>query len=121
MKKGSPTHLNYRPRHTLFYTKRGAPSVIGFFELFSERRVSACQDSTDSPNLNFFSIFLAIEEKSSPNVVSDIVQLQTNIIFVHLNESRISAADFAERLSKVRVNCIFMLKRIRSHHFLLTF
>ncbi len=32
--KGSPIHLNHRPRHILFWIKRGAPSVVGFMNNF---------------------------------------------------------------------------------------
>ncbi len=32
--KGSPTNLNHRPSHIIFWIKMGAPSVIGFLNYF---------------------------------------------------------------------------------------
>ncbi len=46
IKKVPPTRLNHRPRHILFLNKEGSAICDWFLELFSERRVFPCQDST---------------------------------------------------------------------------
>jgi hypothetical protein len=45
--KGSPTHPNHRALSHPLLAKEGSAICDQFLELFSERRVSPCQDSTN--------------------------------------------------------------------------